>query len=164
MTDEAAVRSMMRRTVLEYGGLDILVASAGLASSAPITETTLADWERNYAVLARGYFLAAREAFRVLLEQGARRLDRLRRLEERPRRRRERRRLLVGEGRVAPSRALPGRGGRRRTASASTPSTRTPSSRDRRIWSSDWKAERASTYGIDAGDCRRSIAAGRGSA
>ena len=56
--------------MLEYGGLDILVASAGLATSAPITETTLADWERNFAVLARGYFLAAREAFRVLLEQG----------------------------------------------------------------------------------------------
>jgi NAD(P)-dependent dehydrogenase (short-subunit alcohol dehydrogenase family) len=35
-----------------------------------VTETTLADWELNYAVLARGYFLAAREAFRVLIEQG----------------------------------------------------------------------------------------------
>ena len=61
---------MTRRAVLEYGGLDILVASAGLATSAPVTETTLADWDLNYAVLARGYFLAAREAFRVLLEQG----------------------------------------------------------------------------------------------
>src|SRR5213076_2853892 len=70
VTSEDAVVEMTRRAVLEYGGLDILVASAGLATSAPITETTLADWERNYAVLARGYFLAAREAFRVLLEQG----------------------------------------------------------------------------------------------
>ena len=70
MTDEDAVAGGDRRAVLEYGGLDILVASAGLATSAPITETTLEDWERNYAVLARGYFLAARETFRVLIEQG----------------------------------------------------------------------------------------------
>jgi rhamnulose-1-phosphate aldolase/alcohol dehydrogenase len=70
VTSEDAVVEMTQRTVLAYGGLDILVASAGLASSAPITETTLADWEQTYAVLARGYFLAAREAFRVLLAQG----------------------------------------------------------------------------------------------
>src|SRR5262249_57924251 len=70
VTSEDAVVEMTRRTVLEYGGLDILVASAGLATSAPVTETSLAEWELNYAVLARGYFLAAREAFRVLLEQG----------------------------------------------------------------------------------------------
>ena len=44
---------------------------------------------------------------------GPRRLDRLRRLEERARRGRERGRVLVGQGRVAPPRALPRRGGRR---------------------------------------------------
>ena len=70
VTSEDDVQEMIRRTVLEYGGLDILVASAGLATSASVTETTLDDWELSYAVLARGYFLAAREAFRVLIEQG----------------------------------------------------------------------------------------------
>ena len=70
VTDEGAVRKMVERTVHEYGGLDILVASAGLATSAPVTETTLEEWELNQAVLARGYFLAARETFRVLLDQG----------------------------------------------------------------------------------------------
>ena len=69
VTREDAVQEMARRTVLAYGGLDILVASAGLATSAPVT--TLEDWERNFAVLARGYFLAAREAFRILQTQGA---------------------------------------------------------------------------------------------
>ena len=117
---------MVRQAVLAYGGLDILVASAGLATSAPITETTLADWERNYAVLARGYFLAAREAFRVLLEQGRGGSVVFVGLEERARRGRERRRLLVGQGRLAAPRraAWPRRAGR--TASASTPSTPTP--------------------------------------
>jgi rhamnulose-1-phosphate aldolase/alcohol dehydrogenase len=69
VTSEESVINMTRRTVLEYGGLDVLVASAGLATSSPVTDTTLEEWERNYAVLARGYFLASREAFRVLLEQ-----------------------------------------------------------------------------------------------
>ena len=71
VTTEQSVEEMLRRTVLAYGGLDILVCSAGIASSAPATETTLADWERSYAVLARGYFLPAREALRVLISQKA---------------------------------------------------------------------------------------------
>jgi len=71
VTDEAAVREAFRRATLEFGGVDIVVSSAGLASSAPITETTLALWETNYAVLARGYFLVAREAFRLLEPQGS---------------------------------------------------------------------------------------------
>jgi rhamnulose-1-phosphate aldolase/alcohol dehydrogenase len=70
VTDADAVSEAVHRTVLAYGGLDILVSSAGLASAAPVTETTLADWDRNHAVLARGYFLAAREVFRVLIAQG----------------------------------------------------------------------------------------------
>jgi rhamnulose-1-phosphate aldolase/alcohol dehydrogenase len=70
VTDEEAVDEVTRRIVLAYGGLDVLVCSAGIATSAPVTETTLADWDRSHAVLARGYFLSARAAFRVLAEQG----------------------------------------------------------------------------------------------
>ena len=124
VTSEAAVVEMTRRTVLEYGGLDILVASAGLATSAPVTETTLADWEHNYAVLARGYFLAARETFRVLLEQGrggsvvfvGRRT--LSSRERMPRRTHRRRRRRCTSRAASPRRAA-------RTGSASTPSTPT---------------------------------------
>ena len=42
---------------VEFGGLDILVSNAGIASSAPIEETTLALWNRNMDILATGYFL-----------------------------------------------------------------------------------------------------------
>jgi rhamnulose-1-phosphate aldolase/alcohol dehydrogenase len=68
--DEDAVAEMVRRTVLEWGGLDIAVCSAGIASASPVTETTLAEWNRNHEILARGYFLTAREAFRALVRQG----------------------------------------------------------------------------------------------
>ena len=70
------------------------------------------ELEKNHAVLVRGYFLAARETWRVLVAAGPRRRDRLRRLQERARRGRQRRRVLVGQGRLAAPRALPRRGGR----------------------------------------------------
>jgi len=151
VTSEAAVAEMTRRAVLEYGGLDILVASAGLATSAPITETTLEEWELNYAVLARGYFLAAREAFRVLLGQA-------------------RGGSIVF---VASKNALVAGGNASAYSSAKAASlhlgrclaeeggphgirvnTVNPDAviQGSSIWSSDWKAERASTYGVGEDD------------
>lgn len=70
VTSEEAVAEAFARTVLAYGGVDIVVNNAGIATSAPIEETTLALWERNQAVLATGYFLVAREAFRLCRQQG----------------------------------------------------------------------------------------------
>ncbi|MSR47576.1 MAG: bifunctional rhamnulose-1-phosphate aldolase/short-chain dehydrogenase [Planctomycetes bacterium] len=68
--DEASVIAAVEYALVEYGGLDIVVLCAGLASAAPIEETTLELWKRNLDVLATGYFLFAREAFRVLKRQG----------------------------------------------------------------------------------------------
>ena len=42
----------------------------GIASSSALEETTLAEWNRNHAILGTGYFLVARESFRVLKQQG----------------------------------------------------------------------------------------------
>jgi NAD(P)-dependent dehydrogenase (short-subunit alcohol dehydrogenase family) len=70
VTDEDEVALAYRRAVLEYGGVDVVVSNAGLASSAPIEETSVEMWDKNYAVLARGYFLVAREAFRIMRKQG----------------------------------------------------------------------------------------------
>jgi rhamnulose-1-phosphate aldolase/alcohol dehydrogenase len=70
VTDEDAVARAYESAVLAYGGVDVVVACAGIASSAPIEEATLAEWERNHGVLARGYFLVARAAAAVLRRQG----------------------------------------------------------------------------------------------
>ena len=70
VTDEDEVGRAYRRTVLEYGGVDVVVSNAGLASSAPIEDTSVEMWDKNHAVLAKGYFLVAREAFKVMKEQG----------------------------------------------------------------------------------------------
>jgi NAD(P)-dependent dehydrogenase (short-subunit alcohol dehydrogenase family) len=151
VADEHAVEEMIRRTVLEYGGLDILVASAGLATSAPVTETTVEEWELNYTVLARGYFLAAREAFRVLTEQGAGGSVVFVASKNA---------LVAGANAAAYSsakaaslhlaRCLAEEGGPHgiRVNTVNPDAVIEGSG----IWSSDWKAERASTYGVTTDD------------
>jgi rhamnulose-1-phosphate aldolase/alcohol dehydrogenase len=69
VSDEGAVADAFAAAVRRFGGVDIVVSNAGIASSAPIEETTLAEWERNHRILGTGYFLVAREAFRVLRAQ-----------------------------------------------------------------------------------------------
>lgn len=70
VTDEAAVLAAYADTAVEFGGLDILVSNAGIASSAPIEETTLALWNKNMDILSTGYFLVSREAFKLFRAQG----------------------------------------------------------------------------------------------
>jgi NAD(P)-dependent dehydrogenase (short-subunit alcohol dehydrogenase family) len=70
VTDEAQVSDAFAACTREFGGLDILVANAGIASSAPIEETTVELWRKNYDVLAEGYFLTARAAFPLMKANG----------------------------------------------------------------------------------------------
>jgi rhamnulose-1-phosphate aldolase/alcohol dehydrogenase len=69
VTDESQIAAAFDACAREFGGLDILVANAGIASSAPIEETTVDLWRKNFDVLAEGYFLTARAAFRLLKAQ-----------------------------------------------------------------------------------------------
>ncbi|MDB2369161.1 bifunctional rhamnulose-1-phosphate aldolase/short-chain dehydrogenase [Octadecabacter sp.] len=69
VTDEAAVATAFAETAVEFGGVDILVSNAGIASSAPIEDTTLELWNRNMDILSTGYFLVSREAFRLMRTQ-----------------------------------------------------------------------------------------------
>ncbi|NTT84968.1 bifunctional rhamnulose-1-phosphate aldolase/short-chain dehydrogenase [Tabrizicola fusiformis] len=70
VTDEAQVIAAYANTAVEFGGIDILVSNAGIASSAPVEETSLALWNKNMDILSTGYFLVSREAFKVLRQQG----------------------------------------------------------------------------------------------
>lgn len=70
VTDETAVARAFAETAVEFGGADILVSNAGIASSAPVEDTTLQLWHRNMEILSTGYFLVSREAFRLMRAQG----------------------------------------------------------------------------------------------
>ncbi|MFD2656132.1 bifunctional aldolase/short-chain dehydrogenase [Gracilibacillus thailandensis] len=70
VTKEEEVQAAIAASVREYGGIDILVNNAGLASSSPFEETSMDQWNLNINVLVTGYFLVAREVFKLMKDQG----------------------------------------------------------------------------------------------
>lgn len=69
VTSEEQVAAAYAETSLAYGGVDIIVNNAGLATSSPFDETSLKEWNLNMNVLGTGYFLVAREAFKLMKQQ-----------------------------------------------------------------------------------------------
>ncbi len=69
ITSEQDVEGILAATALRFGGIDLLISNAGIASSAPLEDTTLEIWQRNQDILVTGYFLASRAAFRIMKQQ-----------------------------------------------------------------------------------------------
>ena len=149
VTDEAQVLAAFDACAREFGGLDILVANAGLASSAPIEQTTRALWRKNHEVLVEGYFLTARAAFSLMKPQGSGSI------------------IFIGS-----KNALAATTNAAAYASAKAAAVHlarclalegaehgirvnvvNPDAviRGSKIWGSDWRKERADAYGIDPG-------------
>ncbi|WUI11632.1 bifunctional aldolase/short-chain dehydrogenase [Kineococcus sp. NBC_00420] len=70
VSDPDAVKAAVDQAVLAFGGLDLVVNNAGLSISKPLLETTEEDWDLQHAVMAKGSFLVAQAAARVLIAQG----------------------------------------------------------------------------------------------
>ncbi len=150
VTSEEQIQAAFDACAREFGGLDILVANAGLASSATIEETSVALWRKNYDVLAEGYFLSARAAFPLMRKQkgGA----------------------IVFIGSKNALAATPGASAYASAKAASLHLARclalegaefgirvnvvNPDAviQGSRIWDGDWRKERADAYGVDAGE------------
>jgi len=150
VTDEDQVQTAFDSCARIFGGVDIVVANAGLASSASIEETTTAIWRRNYDVLAEGYFLTCRAAFPLLkLQKGG---------------------SIVFVGSKNALAATPNASAYASAKAASLHLARclalegaeagirvnvvNPDAvlKGSRIWDGDWRKERADAYGIGAGD------------
>ncbi|MBR0688255.1 bifunctional rhamnulose-1-phosphate aldolase/short-chain dehydrogenase [Bradyrhizobium manausense] len=69
VTDEAAVIASFEEAARAFGGIDIVVSNAGIASASPVEDTSLGLWQKNMDILATGYFLVSREAFRLMQRQ-----------------------------------------------------------------------------------------------
>jgi rhamnulose-1-phosphate aldolase/alcohol dehydrogenase len=148
VTSETAVQNAMQQAVLAYGGLDVLVNNAGIAGGMPIEETTLADWQRQIDILATGYFLMAREAFKLMKKQGIGGSMVFVGSKNS---------IAAGKGAAAYSaakaaeihlaRCLAEEGG----AHGIRVNSVLPDAviRGSSIWSGDWKAERAANYGVE---------------
>jgi rhamnulose-1-phosphate aldolase/alcohol dehydrogenase len=70
VTDEDGIAASFAAGALAFGGVDLVVNNAGLSISKPLLETTLADWDVQHDVMARGSFLVSRAAARVMRAQG----------------------------------------------------------------------------------------------
>ncbi|WP_344456445.1 bifunctional aldolase/short-chain dehydrogenase [Actinocorallia aurantiaca] len=69
VTSEDEIKAALAAAVLAFGGVDLVVNNAGLSLSKPLLETTVADWDLQHDVMARGSFLVSREAARIMIEQ-----------------------------------------------------------------------------------------------
>jgi glucose 1-dehydrogenase len=72
VSDEAQVEALFEEMRRAWGGVDILVANAGIQRDAPVTEMTLAQWNQVIGVNLTGAFLCARAAARRMIRQGIR--------------------------------------------------------------------------------------------
>ncbi len=70
VSDEAAVEAAVAEALLAFGGLDLVVNNAGLSLSKSLLDTTVADWDLQHNVMAKGSFLVARTAAKAMIEQG----------------------------------------------------------------------------------------------
>lgn len=70
VTDEAQVEAAVQAAFDRFGRLDIMVNNAGIVHVAPLTETTVADWDRIFDINVKGMFLGSKVAGRRLVEQG----------------------------------------------------------------------------------------------
>ncbi|RST85674.1 SDR family oxidoreductase [Aquibium carbonis] len=69
VTDEASVEALYTQAQAARGPIEIVVANAGIASSAPAHKTTLADWNRILDVNLTGAFLTVRPALAGMAER-----------------------------------------------------------------------------------------------
>jgi NAD(P)-dependent dehydrogenase (short-subunit alcohol dehydrogenase family) len=68
---EATSRAAVALAIEHFGTLDILVNNAGRHMSKPTLDMSVADWDEILNINARGTFLHAREALRVMVDRGS---------------------------------------------------------------------------------------------
>lgn len=69
VTKPESIREAYEKACLEFGGVDMVIHSAGLAISKPLDETTRDDWDLLQNVLVKSQFELAKQAFEILKMQ-----------------------------------------------------------------------------------------------
>ena len=70
VTSPDSIASAYKKAIVEFGGVDIVVHSAGLAISKPIEETTDKDWNILQNILVKGQFDLAKQFSAITRQQG----------------------------------------------------------------------------------------------
>ncbi len=72
VTDAAQVTALMTEVERTLGGLDILVANAGIIAAAPVATMSEMAWDRVFDVNVKGVFLCCQAAIPMLTRNGGR--------------------------------------------------------------------------------------------
>ena len=70
VTNTASIESAYKKAIIEFGGVDIIVHSAGLAISKPLTDTTDKDLNILQSILVKGQFDLAKQFALIVRKQG----------------------------------------------------------------------------------------------
>ncbi|MEH6704335.1 MAG: bifunctional aldolase/short-chain dehydrogenase [Galbibacter orientalis] len=70
VTKEDSIKEAFSKACLAFGGVDIIVHSAGLAISKSLEDTELKDWDLLQNILVKGQFLMAQQGVAILKKQG----------------------------------------------------------------------------------------------
>jgi sorbitol-6-phosphate 2-dehydrogenase len=71
ISDENSVENMFEEVVLKLGGVDVLVANAGVLKAGPVTTFEKRDWDFVTNINYTGYFLCVKHAATLMAAQNA---------------------------------------------------------------------------------------------
>ena len=69
VTSTESIANAYKKAIIEFGGVDIIVHSAGLAISKPLTDTTDKDWNILQSILVKGQFDLAKQFATIVRKQ-----------------------------------------------------------------------------------------------
>jgi rhamnulose-1-phosphate aldolase/alcohol dehydrogenase len=69
VTKKESIQTAYKKACIEFGGVDIIVHSAGLAISKPLEETTDEDWDILQDILVKGQFELSKQAVAIMRKQ-----------------------------------------------------------------------------------------------
>ncbi|PBK86211.1 short chain oxidoreductase [Armillaria gallica] len=70
VSNEEHVKHMVESVVHTLGGLDVMVANAGVCPTASVLDYTVEQWDRSFAINTRGVFLCYQYAAKQMIKQG----------------------------------------------------------------------------------------------
>ncbi|KAF9256409.1 NAD(P)-binding protein [Marasmius fiardii PR-910] len=70
ISSEVEVKAMVEKVVEGFGGLQVMVANAGICSIGIMTEMTADQWDKTFSVNSRGTFLCYKHAALQMIKQG----------------------------------------------------------------------------------------------